>query len=585
LAYVCECFIENKYRSFSDIFMSLSEKLPEKKIIQYELPFTYLIFETYDVNKPLWLKRFELESTIYDYFTDFRPLICSGPRGCGKTIYLRFLSFIPKLIKLAEKDNEIFDKIAYFKGIFGIYFACRQGEFKIFSEKYYKFTFETQLFLKHLLILKIVRRAISLIDEAYYEGVFTSEPIVKSILDYLSLYLIRDLAMTSSSRERPFKELTSILRNEENYCTDMIGNEPKYPSTSKLLNENVLIEFFRIVRKAIPELSDIKFYIIYDDLSEPQVSLEMQKILNCLIACHNEVYCCKFSTDKYAYTYEDMFGKALQVPHDYVYLDLSNLDNYDQYLERIINRQLEISGYIKRVKDYLEELPYHYKELINFLSKREYEKVKFGGWNLIVQLSSWSVRDGLVICEAIFKSYGGKEEQKKLREGKDKIAVEIQDQAIRKYSEEVYAYLINIEYVGKEIFNIVRNFGEISREYLRREITGEKGRKYELITIERRDNKAMSDKAEELLRKLIRHSVFIDRGLSFSREQIGLVQKFTMHKKYAPALMISYREREHLKLSNIQLEEFLLAPDQFREKILKKGEDDYQLRLFDFEKS
>lgn len=592
LFYVYENLVENKYNTFDDVIKGLSEKLPEREKFQYEPPFTYLIFETYDVNNPLWLKRFELESTIYEYFIDFRPLICSGPRGCGKTIYLRSLSFVPKLIKEAEEDQDVKNKLAYFKGIFGIYFACRQGEFKAFSKKCYEFTFETQLFLKHILILKILRRAISLIGEAYSEKVFTSEPKVELILDFLSQYLTKKLTMTSTSREKPFKELMSTLRNEEGFCIDMIGKKEKYPPRSKLLQENILIEFFQTIKKAVSELLDVKFYVIFDDLSEPQVNLEMQEILNCLIACHNEVYCCKFSTDKYAYTFQDMYGKALQVPHDYTYRDISNVENYAKYLERIINRQLEIGGYTKQIKDYLDKLPYSHKELINLLSKREYDKVKYSGWNLIVQLSSWSVRDGLVICEAILKQYGGREKHNKLKEGKDKISVSIQDKTIRKYSNEVYGYLINIEYVGKEIFDVVRNFGEISRGYLRREITKEKDRKHEVISIERRDNKKLSDEGEDLLRKLIRHSVFIDRGHSFSREQIGRVEKFTLHRKYTPELKTTYREREHLRLSKDQLEEFLLRPDQFREKLLKTkksregkyGEGKYQLDLFDFGK-
>jgi len=95
----------------------------------------------------------------------------------------------------------------------------------------------------------------------------------------------------------------------------------------------------------------------------------------------------------------------------------------------------------------------------------------------------------------------------------------------------------------------------------------------------------LSDSAEEMVSMLIRHSVFIDRGLSFSREQIGLVQKFTLHKKYTPALMTTWREREHLRLSKDELEEFLLNPDQFRDRILKKDErDKYQLKLWDFER-
>jgi serine/threonine protein kinase len=586
LSYIYENLVKNKYSTFEEVRRSLSEKLPERDKIHFEPPFTYLIFETYDVNDPLWLRRFELEATIYHYFTDFRPLICSGPRGCGKTIYLRSLSFIPKLIKIGKNDESLRNKIAFFRNIFGIYFACRQGEFKVFSKKLYDFNLKTELFLKHLLVLKILRRTVSLIEEAYSEKIFTGEPKIELILGFLSPYLALKFEMTSTSRERPFKELASILRNEENQCMDNIGKESKYPSLSELLNEKNLITFFEIVKKAVPELSDFKFYIIFDDLSEPQVNLEMQKILNCLIACHNGVYCCKFSTDKYAYTFEDMFGKALQVPHDYTYLDLSIIDDYEGYLERIINRQLELSGYSKKIKDYVEKQRCSSTELILLLSKGEYTQVKFAGWDLIVQLSSGSVRDALVICESIWEQYGGESEHEKLKSGIDTISVDVQDKALQKYSEEVYASLINIESVGKEIFNIVRNFGEISRQCLKRGIAKEKDRRYELIAIERRDDKAISDRAADLLRKLIRHSVFIDRGLSFSREQIGLVQKFVLHRKYTPALKTTYREREHLRLGHKQLEQFLLNPDQFKEEFLRKfREAPSQTRLFDFEEA
>lgn len=590
LSFIYENLVQNKYNTFEEVRKSLSEKLPERDKIRFEEPFTYLIFETGDVNQPIWLRRFELESSIYHYFTDFRPLICSGPRGCGKTIYLRSLSFVPRLIKMGNTDEDIRNKIAYFKRIFGIYFACRQGEFKIFSNKLYDFGLKkTELFLKHILVLKIVRRTISLVEEAYLEKIFTSEPKVELILEFLSPYLVSEPLMSATSRERPFKELASILRNEENQCMDKIGEEKKYPSISKLLNEKNLVTFFGIVRNTISELSNFKFYIIFDDLSEPQVYPEMQKILNCLIACHNEVYCCKFSTDKYAYTFEDMFGKALQVPHDYTYLDLSILGDYKDYLERIINRRLELSGYAKGIKDYLERSQQSSTEFILLLSKGQHTQVKFAGWDLVVQLSSWSVRDALVICETIWEQYGGEPKHDKLKEGKDTISVDVQDDALRSYSEEVYAALINIESVGKEVFNIVRNFGEISRQYLKRGITSKKDRQYELIAIERRDNKKISDDASDLLRKIIRHSVFIDRGFSFSREQIGLVQKFVLHKKYTPALKTTYREREHLRLNNRELEMFLVSPDQFTKELLhrldrKIDREKYQSKLFDFGK-
>ncbi len=96
----------------------------------------------------------------------------------------------------------------------------------------------------------------------------------------------------------------------------------------------------------------------------------------------------------------------------------------------------------------------------------------------------------------------------------------------------------------------------------------------------------MSEDAEELLRKLIRHSVFIDRGHSFSREQIGRVEKFTLHIKYTPELKTTYREREHLRLSKVQLQEFLLHPDIYRKCYLNELlKDKVQLKLFDTEES
>jgi hypothetical protein len=104
-----------------------------------------------------------------------------------------------------------------------------------------------------------------------------------------------------------------------------------------------------------------------------------------------------------------------------------------------------------------------------------------------------------------------------------------------------------------------------------------------MITMERTDAEELSKDAKRIFRTLIRYSVFLDRGLSFSREEIGLVQKFTLHKKFTPALMTTYREREHLRLSTDRLENFILHPDEFREKLFTgKIEDKRQLKLFDF---
>jgi len=405
--------------------------------------------------------------------------------------------------------------------------------------------------------------------------------------------------MTPEARERPFEQLDGILSIEENYYESILGEDENYPDISKILNEHLLIDFFKGFKNSVSELSKVKFYVIFDDVSDPQVPFECQKIINSFMSCLNETYCCKFSTEKFAYTYEDMSGKTLQPTNDYTYIDLSFMGApedrytdkiYKQYLGKIINRRLEMADHKQNINELLENLPYSAQKLINLLS--EYargnrdvnNKIRFAGWDLIIQLSSRSVRDAIAICDSIFRECETVENlSDEIKEGKTKMPIEIQDRAIRKHSLGEYKGLLNITYHGREIFNIVRNFGEISRKYLEREITKKEGRKYEMITIERSDAEELSEDAKKIFRTLIRYSVFLDRGLCFSREEIGLVQKITLHKKFTPVLMTTYREREHLRLSKNRLESFILHPDEFRQELVTgRIKDKHQLKLFDF---
>ena len=62
---------------------------------------------------------------------------------------------------------------------------------------------------------------------------------------------------------------------------------------------------------------------------------------------------------------------------------------------------------------------------------------------------------------------------------------------------------------------------------------------------------------------------------------MGLVEKFTLHKKYTPKLKTTYREREHLRLDHKSLEKLLTNPDKYRDELLSKNAfDENQLKLF-----
>ncbi len=609
LLHIYNKVLKEKYTTFLEIIEDLSkEYVPKERVkVEIEKPFHIFRFEQYDISDPVWLKIFEPDPDNYEKLKSFNPIIISGPRGCGKTIYLKSLSFIPDLIKKIENEDELkplAKKYINYKKIFGVFFPCRQAEFKLFSEKYFKFTPMTKLFIKHIFVLKIVRKTLALIGRGYVKNVFKESFVYKDIMNFMAKYLSKPFGLIGNGNE--LSELSEIIENEETECLNLLGQEEKYPPFGNLLNENKLIEFFDTVNKSVSELQDAKFYIIFDDVSDPNMSYEAQRILNSIARTTNSKYCFKISTEKYGYDFSDMDGKILQSPHDFDYIDLATFgkeerDSYGEslkdYLERVVNTQLKTAGYPKKITEYLDELPYSHEELIRLLSevskKKEKDKeagillkkVKYGGWNIIWQLSSGSVRVVLQICDGIFKGYGDENKQIQLKTAPQaKIDIDIQHRAITKFSREEYSNLINIRNVGNHIFDIVRNFGQISKNYLTRDITTKVGRKYEVIAIEQSDNKELDTKSEEMLRVLLRHSIFTDTGLSFSRTHIGLVQKFILHKRFCPVLKISFREREHLRLSKEQLDLLLLKPDEFakegtkflREKINNKK----QLELF-----
>lgn len=602
--------LEDKYTSIDQIINDLSVEYHAPEIKKYKIaePFTKFVFEQYDINDPQWLRVFEPDTAFYNTLSSFNNVIVSGPRGCGKTIYMKSLCFVPDLIeKIFKKETlkPLRKKYINYKEIFGIFFPCRQAEFKIFSNKYFEFTPKTELFIKHVYILKIIRKTLSLIGRGYEKNIIKGAFVYENILNFLIKYLRKHFGLIGDVNE--LSEISLILDDEETECVNLLGLEDQYPQYGKLLNENELIEFFDIINKSIPELQNTKFYIIFDDVSDPNMSFEAQKILNSIARTNNSKFCFKISTERYGYEFVDTEGKILESPHDYTFVDLSgfgkdNKDGYNErmkkYLEKVVNTQLKVNGYNREISEYLEALPYTHDELIKLLSERAKgnteknnkckeldKKIKYAGWDIIYQISSGSVRVALQICDSIFKEFGEENQKRLMNDNSLKIDVNTQHLAVSKFSREEYGNLINIKDVGKQIFDIVRNFGFISRSYLTRKITKQEDRRFEMICVERTDNDELNPLAKEMLRTLVRYSIFTDVGLSFSLSQIGLIHKFTLHKRFSPALKVTFREREHMRLSKRRLELLLQEPDKFSvegtEFLQTMNVDKSQLKLFE----
>ena len=156
------------------------------------------------------------------------------------------------------------------------------------------------------------------------------------------------------------------------------------------------------------------------------------------------------------------------------------------------------------------------------------------------------------------------------------IRLQAQDDAVRSYSERRYRSLAmlpgetNSQPLGDALQNVIAAIGEVSRRYLQNYNTGEEGRWYETITVERLDRRSLDSRAETILTKLIEFNLFIDEGITFSRAQLGLSQRYDMNKIFSPAFETTYRVRNHMYLSHRQFATLLLRPGEFVSKHRKK---------------
>ena len=546
-----------------------------------------------------WLYRlFEPVPSRFNTIARFGNTWLSGPRGCGKSHYLRVLAFHPEVIVAAGKNEELAQKLATVKydhkKTFGVLFSCRLGEFKPFTpEVVGRKTFdpETQAFLKHILILKIwnktlqtIREGLEFLDEQTGRPVLATSPNFGFLINFLEERLGSIPVIENLAGAGVFLQCLAVCSARENSASAV------WPYTEQrkkigLLAEADLDLFFGILKRTFPDLSSAKFYILVDDASYGHIHFEMQKILNSLVRAVQANHCFKITCEKYMYTLDTADGRAIDPRHEVTYVDLGEVSTKAQretavdlskYMARVIDSRLRAARYKSDIKTLLGESQ-DVREFLSALSipgarraKRGEKSVRrakrprayYGGWNIIWSLAHGSVRTLLELVEHIFRT-------SKTTQETTNIPLKAQDAAARSYSTRHYKALsmlpgaIDGEPIGPRLQGVISAVGEMSRQYLERYDTGAEERWYETISLERLDRGRLPEGAQEILDELVKYGLLLDEGITFSRAQFGLLQRYDMNKIFAPAFQTTYRVRNHIYVSRERFVELLLKPDRF----------------------
>jgi tRNA A-37 threonylcarbamoyl transferase component Bud32 len=535
------------------------------------------------------LELFEPYPELFRRVRGFGNSLVVGARGSGKSTYLAALAYFPGAKKRLVEPSEIF----------GVLFSCRQGEFKQISSEFIHFDAISRLTVKHVLVLKIIRRVLTALASAGEFGELASSSDLSRLYDFVRSHLGEQvsIARVRANFAGELSNLAStVVRWEELEMRRLFaGSEALRDVGLARLNETSLLQFCELVREAFPTLVNSQFYFLFDDAGEPNIPRDAQHVLNDLVTSSNAVYCVKLSAERYSYELRDSVGRTLEETHDFTSFDISSAyateGGLDQsraaikaYFSQIVTKRLvywnysatDIAAYLgDQMKSGNEMIPI--RELVRRLAEGK-KTAFYAGWDVVWQLADKTPRNLIELVSEIF-AYAGVRPEGREKAGRlvrvGVISANVQDRAVRAVSSR---RLRGLEFIpgeitirgekvplGKHLYLCTTSFGTVSHRYLTAS-RGESRRLDERLAIERNDTGSLNPEAGQILQMLVRYGIFDDSALNVAFDDGQKKPIYVFNRIFCPAFSISFRRDAHLRLSARKFEMYLLQPAGFVER-------------------
>lgn len=497
---------------------------------------------------------------------DFGNIYVSGNRGSGKSTYLAALAFFPETAGV----------LVPIERTFGIYFPCRQGEFRLLTPRPGWNADAVKRGTAHLLLVKIVRTTLEAVAAGLAAGKLTTPSEISQLRDYVASFVPSPgIVSVSSDIQSEVENLAATMVRVEMVEGARLAGE--LPADDDQKESPSLLEFFRTLRQTVPQLTSTQFHLLFDDAGVPYVPRNVQEALSDLMLMSNPIFCVKLSAEKLTFNFCSSDGKILEVGQDYLEHDISQVlfigadkslrrIELSRYFLKIVQERLTHFGYqSSNILDYIGDEQLSPDELIARLAEGK-RNAYYCGWTVVWNIADRTPRNLLEIVSEIF-SAGGVDRQS--RPGL--IPPSSQNRAIRTISEKRLDSLSQISGVinvggsdvslGRRLFEVTTVIGSTFRKYLRSE-RGSRGARQHLA-IERNDLGELEPDAQELLDRLVTFGVLDATKFEYARDDEARKPIYVLNRIYCPIFGISHRRDEHLRLSKGKLEMLLLRPGLF----------------------
>lgn len=557
------------------------------------------------------LELFQPYPELFRRVRTFGNSLVVGARGSGKSTYLAALAYFPGSSKHLVEISDVF----------GVLFSSRQGEFKQLSADFLPFDADSCLAVKHVLVLKIIRRVLGILANATELNELNPTSDMQALHQFVRSYMESgSIARVKASPAADLANLAAgVVRWEELELHRLFHRANAASPAPRRLDEQALLAFCGIVRTVFSELATTRFYFLFDDAGEPNIPRDAQRVLNDLLTSSNAVYCVKLSAERFSYDLLDSRQRTLEETHDFTSFDIASVYATEgaigqsraivkDYFTKILSRRLEywhypstdITHYLgDQLKPGGEMIPV--RDLVRRLAANR-KDAYYAGWEVVWQLADKTARNLIELVSEIFAHARvrppgpGQPSDSPLPQI---ISARLQDKAIRAVSNR---RLRGLEFIpgqivikgqqtplGKHLYNCASCFGAVSHRYLtQRSEEGRTRRIDERLAIERNDTALLRGEAQNVLNLLVRYGVFDDSSLTVAFDDGQRKPIYVFNRIFCPAFAISFRRDAHLRLSTGKLEEYLLEPAKFGKRgtaFLRNSQASNERRLWDDEGS
>lgn len=526
-----------------------------------------------------------------------KPLVLSGPRGCGKSMLFRYLAARTHIA--ANLDSQTACNPQYL----GVYISCAthlQNSLMWLARKENRVQENAGAIVTffNLVVAREFFRAI----ESARSNPFASQHFglndvgIDQLVEHTK-FLVGQPVETPrlSSKPRAAHFADDLDRIRVRLQSDVLHQRPP----SVMLPETFLGDITTKLKDCLPKLGSASVVFLLDDYSTSRVHPDIQSVLNRVIFERRSSHYFKISCEKFGFTGKDMDLVLIDDTREYEVIDAGDQAVFEMadaikkdFIGSLINRRLSTAQYEGSVETLIGdsdtfandvELAKYIRDTASRAGKHFY----YRGLDHLSQLWSGDIATILQVVRDMFLRANVNATTKTL------IAAKVQHESIVQVSKAFRERVAGYYPYGSDMARIVNEFGAMAKDILCDGTLTKDGQPRRLYRIEmtKEDQiplitlleKNSSSGVAAIARELLRRAVFIQYSDSRGKEGPGTqTARWELRKIFLPSFGLSLVRNSYLDVKTIgEFENLFIDPAYFRSIQVAKYRQTSTRPLFD----